>query len=117
MTDYTRIKFAFARGARLQFRRLQDEKDWWYPSRTLSPDAVTVEYRIHPDDEHLQYGPVSSALREMAENGMFCEIDIGFAGLAVTGNVCEAYDFAFASSTHRSLWLLILAEALADEGM
>ena len=64
MTDYTRIKFAFARGARLQFRRLQDEKDWWYPSRTLSPDAVTVEYRIHPDDEHLQYGPVSSALRE-----------------------------------------------------
>ena len=28
-------------------------------------------YRIHPNDEHLQYGPISTALREMAINDLW----------------------------------------------
>ena len=66
-----RILFAAARGARIERRYY---KFWclWESSRVVlvtDPDKTDTDYdyRIHPDDEHLQYGPISTALREMAE--------------------------------------------------
>jgi hypothetical protein len=58
-----RLKFAWARGARIQW--LSPER----PPQTLY--NWPLEYTesmlgVHPDDEDLQYGPLSTALREMA---------------------------------------------------
>ena len=55
----SRLLHAAARGARI---------DVWYQCKWVSAIAVrTVDdlynYRIHPADEHLQYGPISTALR------------------------------------------------------
>ena len=61
----SRILFAAARGARIQVMYLSK----WIPLTHLSLVPNSYAYRrIHPDDEHLQYGPISTALREMAED-------------------------------------------------
>lgn len=59
--EITRLKFAFARGARIQF--LHKGGEHW--SNTRSPAWWRdIDYRVHPRDEHLLYGPLSSALRD-----------------------------------------------------
>jgi len=87
-----RQMFAFARGARMQI--------------------LVSETRIHPDDEHLQYGPISTALREDAL-GLPIKGTDWFALIALHADG----DLNMYSPTEESLFLLILAEALADEGM
>jgi len=87
-----RQMFAFARGARMQI--------------------LVSETRIHPDDEHLQYGPISTALREDAL-GLPIKGTDWFALVALHADG----DLNMYSPTEESLFLLILAEALADEGM
>jgi hypothetical protein len=78
--------------------------------------------RIHPDDEHLQYGPISTALREMAESSkanvyVFPHFPPYF-GFGVDHQTQAEVDSARASDelTH-SLFFLILAECLADSGL
>jgi len=92
----SRLLFAAARGARMQ---RSAASDW--------------EYRIHPDDAHLQYGPISTALREMAEDYSWnpsWEHRVAHAA---------ADDFAvkFHGEPDYPLFYLILAEALADSGL
>jgi len=57
----SRLLFAAARGARFQtiYHNWQTGKHGWR-------DTYLIESadRIYPDDEHIQYGPISSALRE-----------------------------------------------------
>ena len=73
-------------------------------------------YRIHPDDEHLAYGPISTALRQGALYGdtdipnTVPHIQWGAVGDAVQ-------DPQRVSEETRAFFLLILAEALADEGL
>ena len=89
-----RQMFAAARGARIQI--------------------FVSETRIHPDDEHLQYGPISTALREMSEQ--FVYSSRWEDRLAITA----ANEFQFYIGGVRddySLFYLFLAEFLADEGM
>ena len=64
----SRLLHAAARGARMQrqHEHLFHKQVWWedVPIQWGMDD----ELRIHPDDEHLAYGPISTALREIAED-------------------------------------------------
>lgn len=111
----TRLLFAAARGARLQ---VMSDNNWYGITQIYMPfrrDARAI--RTHPDDAHLAYGPISTALREMAESG---KAPYTLSGLLAR----EAYEYEWvypeASEDHDNytcLFLLILAEALADEGL
>ena len=105
----SRILFAAARGARIQvmYQRV------WIPATAVRADEM-YKYRIHPTDEHLQYGPISTALREMAADdswnpSLYRVLAIAAANAfrVYFGGVREDYP----------LFYLFLAEFLADEGM
>jgi len=110
----SRLLFAAARGARIE--EYNASADAWF--LTLVYD-LTDEHRIHPDDEHLQYGSISTALRASAKDHeskpvLMYDTVRGTWGIAMT----DWYAFRDChSELHRSLFLLILAEALADEGL
>lgn len=112
----SRLLFAAARGARIQFYGFIANDYQWVESGRI-PLPTPDYYRIHPEDAHLAYGPISSALRTEAEDwtggaSWYLEPFI-YAELNSTGwhHCREADDLT------RSLFLLILAEALADEGL
>ena len=105
-----RILFAVARGARAQVQ-LGPNRGWINSTQlTWHDDCV---YRIHPDQLEYQYGPISTALREMAEDYSWnpsWEHRVAHAA---------ADDFAvkFHGEPDYPLFYLILAEALADSGL
>ncbi len=88
-----RLKFAHARGARIQvdcaklkFRHAPEphtfefENGWFVSATVLTERADRLEQkltdkrwrlRIHPEDEHLQYGPISSVMLEWAKAPSF----------------------------------------------
>ena len=100
----SRLLFAAARGARIEFV-ITTISDW---------------QRIHPDDAHLQYGPISTALREMAINDLWtskCWEWILASSAADEFNDCyDRYDRHQCEPDY-PLFYLFLAEFLADEGM
>lgn len=112
----SRLLFAAARGARVQ--------TWagvlgWRSTNLFGPWSYDDGDRIHPDDEHLQYGPISTALRGRAGDSRPPKEDFMYNVMAgIVPNYIEG-DWAARYETllHRSLFLLILAEFLADEGM
>ena len=121
----SRLLFAAARGARTQ--ALMDVQSTCqcmvcgattsYGSETradLDRNSLLV---VHPEDAHLAYGPISTALRERAEWGGETEAGIPYIHgfFDFTGN--EDSEFVLGGEFNRSLFLLILAEALADEGL
>jgi len=104
----SRLLHAAARGARI---------DVFYQCKWVSAIAVrTVDdlynYRIHPDDAHLQYGPISTALRNHAlglplvETCWFSKLLLHTDG-----------DLYTLSPNDRYVFFLLMAEALADEGL
>ena len=107
-----RILFAVARGARVQVQ-LGPNRGWINSTElTWHDDCV---YRIHPDQLEYQYGPISTALREMAEDYSWNPSWEHYAAHAVEDRFtlldrqhCE---------TDYPLFYLFLAEFLADEGM
>lgn len=112
----SRLLFAAARGARIQVS---------YGKNVREPDCVwlksSIPYRIHPDDEHLQYGLISTALRHKSTNalaGIEFDWDV-FPYMDVCPYIPKADYLGWCESgeLHRSIFLLILAEALADEGL
>jgi hypothetical protein len=88
-----RQMFAAARGARIQI--------------------FVSETRIHPEDAHLQYGPVSTLLREMALTGDCDGADIPY----IRTTLLTEEGYWKSTEDQQCVFLLILAEALADEGM
>ena len=112
----SRLLFAAARGARIQINGFTSQSAQWYDSIKWSAMHESV-LRIHPDDEHLQYGPISTALREMAANPGYelAHTDEFGTWSLLYKDWCNCRDFA--SERDVSLLLLILAEALADEGL
>lgn len=107
-----RLLFAAARGARIHYGK------GLLHTELISIDPTTIQ-SIHPDDEPLQYGPISTELRESAVDPWSSELtfDAPYGGRhwLSTGdwllwNGCD-------DKLHRSLFLLIMAEALADEGL
>ena len=110
----SRLLFAAARGARIE----DDGVGAWSESRFVHLVGGDWEYRIHPDDEHLQYGPISTALRRNAEDPP--RITDGL--WPVEKNYLNVYKYSdemyvWADDLHKSLMLLLVAEALADEGL
>ena len=96
-----RQMFAAARGARIQI--------------------FVSETRIHPDDAHLQYGPISTALREMAINDLWYppSWQISLASTVSLDVEREFSELLFSRRENEDypLFYLFLAEFLADEGM
>ena len=93
-----RQNFAAARGARLRI--------------------FEYETRIHPDDAHLQYGPISTALREMAEDPVLWTSKCWKWSIASSAaGEFNVYLDAWRCEPDYPLFYLILAEFLADEGM
>ena len=92
-----RLLFASARGARLRI--------------------FVAETRIHPDDEHLQYGPISTALREMAINDLWPSKCWKCAIASSAANEFNVYLDSRWCEPDYPLFYLFLAEFLADEGM
>ena len=108
----SRLLHAAARGARIGWQTFSGK---WHPAWSLT--GVQSEfgqdaYRIHPDDEHLQYGPISTALRNyvlglpLVETCLFSKLLLHADG-----------DLNTLPPFNRYIFLLLMAEALADEGM
>lgn len=125
----SRLLFAAARGARIE-AKCQIDPDVWDKWRLCEFVAWSdfhrdeYQFRIHPGDAHLAYGPISTALREAAAG--FFVVDWTVTGLPryLCSEVMHWHNLAESSFgehceplLHRSLFLLILAEALADEGL
>jgi hypothetical protein len=107
----SRLLFAAARGARIQ--ALDNNLGAILSSHApleLSNDKRP--YRIHPDDEHLQYGPISTALRNYALGLPLVEISWFYKLLLRTDG-----DLQTLPPFDRYVFLLLMSEALADEGM
>ena len=113
----SRLLFAAARGARIQY-------DWygrWMDTGLAPLEEVERAHRIHPDDLELQYGPISTALLDIAaEDFAVHEVNRRHytdAAYAIADAWEAGWQPRYSDSLHRSLFLLILAEALADEGL
>lgn len=111
----SRLLHAAARGARIE----AGYKDTWVPAIAVYlADAFTfTDYRIHPDDAHLQYGPISTALREMTFDTTLCKYSWEWS--LASSATCEFASGIDASTlaADYDLYYLFLAEFLADEGM
>ena len=113
----SRLLHAAARGARIQ--ALDKNLGWILSSHCpLALSNDTRPYRIHPADEHLQYGPISTALREMAE-GVKYDSSWEYYLANTAANEFHAYFETYFGGLRDDcpLFYLILAECLADEGM
>lgn len=110
-----RILFAAARGARIQ--QPYPEAGGWFNSCDYFFWGDEGFYRIHPDDAHLQYGPVSSALREAAEDGSAWDLTSEAWQMASVALKFRGGCWFAEEELPRSLFLLLLSESLADEGL
>ena len=107
----SRLLFAAARGARIQSRWV-DGTQWQTTGQFVFVDGMRY-YRIHPDDAHLQYGPVSTALLKLAEDDSWNPSEERALAIAVA----RQFQVYFGDEPDYPLFYLFLAEALADEGM
>jgi hypothetical protein len=113
----SRLLFAAARGARIERSHFKYPYAW-EPSRIiwvtdLDNTDCDYDYRIHPKDEALQYGPISTALRKIGLTGTCDDVDIPYVKPALL------LEDGYGESTEeqRRVFCLILAEALADSGL
>lgn len=117
----SRLLFAAARKARIERAHFKYPSEWELSSLlwVKEPTESDYDYRIHPDDAHLQYGPISTALREMAEHAR-AEIqpswEMGLANFSAN-NFIDYYDWRRFGEPDYPLYYLILAEFLADSGL
>ena len=109
-----RLLHAAARGARIQDVALGICTD----SRFVHlGETIGHLYRIHPNDAHLQYGPISTALREMTLDTTLCKFSWEWSiASSATCEFASGIDAATLAADY-PLYYLFLAEFLADEGM
>ena len=107
----SRLLHAAARGARIE----AEWKGVWSGVAGIH-FVPKFNYRIHPADEHLQYGPISTALREMAEDPKQNSSWEHFLANSAANEYTMSFDSRFGEPDY-PLFYLFLAEALADEGM
>ena len=105
----SRLLFAAARKARIEDNALGR----WTSSEFVHLSKAIGHHRIHPDDEHLQYGPISTALREVALTGDCDDADTPYIRITML----KEDGYSDSTEDQRCVFLLILAEALADEGL
>jgi hypothetical protein len=108
----SRLLFAAARGAKIQTKWVDSGDSWQTTGQLVLVDTMRY-YRIHPDDEHLAYGPISTVLREVALTGDCEDSDIPYVRVEF-----ERVDGYWSSTEEqRRVFCLILAECLADSGL
>ena len=110
----SRLLHAAARGARIEVR-WYDSLQWQTSAQLVFIDTMR-HYRIHPNDEHLQYGPISTALREMAEDDVWNGDWACFLAGSIANEFAEHFNRAQCAPDY-PLFYLFLAEFLADEGV
>ena len=118
MTDSIPVLLhAAARGARLQCRDLDDV--WGNSIVAPMKDPIPGLWRIHPEDAHLRYGPISSVLYEAAknppENGDDAMPQI--TSLSVLMAIGDYLHYKNSDKSSRSLFLLFVAESLLEQGL
>jgi hypothetical protein len=124
----SRLLHAAARGARIGWQTLSGQWCAAFNLLDVQSEGGQVAYRIHPNDEHLAYGPISTEVRKAAENiakKAYLHDVLGHYGLAAIDDyLSRSNEFGYcwdkamnATAMQKQLFLLILAEALADEGM
>ena len=109
----SRLLHAAARGARIGW---EHDGEWYSAMSMCIGPSKADNGTIHPDDAHLQYGPISTALREMAETCTHSSSWAGFLATSAANEYTMFFDSRFGEPDY-PLFYLILAEALADEGM
>ena len=125
MTDIRRLKFAWARGARIQNNVCCHPDTWW---RHVTNPAWHGTFRIYPDDERFEYGPLSTAMLEIAVSETLIVGSEETTPLQWAANElaeAEAYSFFDPEGFRRHdgspevlrFFKLFLAEYLADEGL
>lgn len=115
----SRLLHAAARGARIEaFNQLRWIPTIWIPTIAVRVvDGPHIDYRIHPDDAHLQYGPISTALREMTFDTTLCKYSWEWTlASSATCEFAAGIDAATLAADY-DLYYLFLAEFLADEGL
>ena len=118
----SRLLFAAARGARIEPPNAYEYAsvravNGKVQSKTYWIARDTESGCIHPEDEALQYGPISTALREAAAAGNAWVLTSGNGRAAAAIAETHKWDWHTFPEEHRSLFLLFMAEALADEGL
>ena len=111
----SRLLHAAARGARIQGRWIDDTPQWHTVRKVYLVEDLPSQ-RIHPEDVHLQYGPVSTALREMAEDVVWNGDWASFLAGSIANEFTE-HSYRAQCEPDDQLFYLFLAEFLADEGM
>ena len=111
----SRLLHAAARGAKIQTKWVDSGAAWQTTGQIVLVDDMRY-YRIHPADEHLQYGPISTALRDMAEDDGTWRTDLRWNIAHIVANEFNDY-YDWQCEPDYPLFYLFLAEFLADEGM
>ena len=111
----SRLLHAAARGAKMQTKWVDSGAQWQTTGQLVLVDDMRY-YRIHPADEHLQYGPISTALRDMAEDDGTWRTDLRWNIAHIVANEFNDY-YDWQCEPDYPLFYLFLAEYLADEGM
>ena len=109
----SRLLHAAARGARIEAFPWRKK---WITLTHISIVPNKHAYRIHPEDAHLAYGPVSTALREMAEDVVWNGDWASFLAGSIANEFTE-HSYRAQCEPDDQLFYLFLAEFLADEGM
>ena len=110
---------AAARGAKLEVD-LQSGYGWesnWQQYMPVKGDGF--KWRIHQKDAHLRYGPISSVLVESAKNPSMPEDSVfpSIWPISMLWQLTEYYRFAEADELTKSLFLLMVAESLIEDGL
>lgn len=117
-----RLLFAAGRGARIQklyFKHKDEECNWEITNTITGNGSLLYDYRIYHEDKHLQYGSISTALREMAETGKEPFTLASLMALSALKYECDPYyPFGFKPEPeHLQYFMLFLSEYFADEGL
>ena len=99
----------------MQTKWVDSGEQWQTTGQLVLVDDMRY-YRIHPADEHLQYGPISTALRDMAEDDGTWRTDLRWNIAHIVANEFNDY-YDWQCEPDYPLFYLFLAEYLADEGM
>jgi len=118
-----RLLVAASRGARVQNKHSLP-RQCWVDSNDVYLDGFVHSQRIHPDDAHLQYGPIATQLRLMAASTQHEWDETSIRYMAdqyvydfVTNITWEERCTVADDRDHRPWQLLFAAELAADEGM